>query len=314
MIIGGVYIEAIGVRLGASCVNNVAVAASFGKDAEFLSMRIGALEVRRAGSDETAVSLATAACIEAIKSSEISFEDVQLLIFITQNPDHGGLPHNSAILQAELGLPVSVACIDIGLGCSGYVYGLAVASSMMKTLGIRNALVVTSDQYGRHLGPEDANTQMLFGDGACATVLSTQQGALEIKACRLGTDGTSHAAITRDDDNVIRMNGRAVFGFSRKVIPNEIQAFVDELGIALENFDALLLHQGSRAIVEEIRKELNLGLEKVPVEIESYGNLVSSSLPMLLKPRLVDRSLSRIVLAGFGVGLSWGAVYLERRV
>jgi 3-oxoacyl-[acyl-carrier-protein] synthase-3 len=305
---------AIGSSLGAVRVDNKAVAAGFGKDASFVAERIGALELRRAAPIETAVSLAAAACRDAVRNTNLSLKDVGLVLFVTQNPDHGGLPHNSAMLQAELDLPNSAVCLDIGLGCSGFAYGLAVASSMMKTLGLQTALLVTSDQYGRHLRADDSNTQMLFSDGACATMLSTREGALEIKACRLGTDGRSHDALIRDDDNVIRMNGRAVFGFSRKVIPNEIRAFVEELGVALETFDALLLHQGSRAIVEEIRKELNLDQNKVPVEIEGYGNLVSSSLPMLLKPRLENRSLSRIILAGFGVGLSWGAVYLERRV
>ena len=145
-------------------------------------------------------------------------------------------------------------------------------------------------------------------------MLSTEGGELEIKACRLGTDGGAHQALVRDTDGVIKMNGRAVFGFSRKMVPNEIRRLIDQCGLTLESIDALLLHQGSRAIVEEIRKELELDRSKVPIELDGYGNLVSSSLPMLLKPRLSDVRLSQIVLAGFGVGLSWGAIWLERRV
>ena len=314
MMIGGVYIKAIGASLGAMRVDNRAVAAAFGKDADFVLERIGALELRRAAPTDTAVSLAVAACQNALENAGVSLKEVGLILFVTQNPDQGGLPHNSAILQAELDLPKGIVCLDIGLGCSGFAYGLAVASSMMKTLGLQTALLVTSDQYGGHLRPDDGNTQMLFGDGACATVLSTEGGELEIKACRLGTDGGAHQALVRDTDGVIKMNGRAVFGFSRKMVPNEIRRLIDQCGLTLESIDALLLHQGSRAIVEEIRKELELDRSKVPIELDGYGNLVSSSLPMLLKPRLSDVRLSQIVLAGFGVGLSWGAIWLERRV
>lgn len=293
-------------------MDNIAAAASYGKDECFVSTRIGASTVRRAAPTESAVSLAVTASQEALTTSKVALSQVQLLIFITQNPDHGGLPHNSAILQAELGLSTSTTCFDIGLGCSGFAYGLAAASSIMKTLDLHTALIVTSDQYGRHLAPNDANTQMIFGDGACATVLSTKEGALEVKACRLGTDGTSYRALIREG-NVIKMNGRAVFGFSRKIIPNEIRAFLKDSDIALESIDLLLLHQGSRAIVEEIREALELDLARVPVELDGTGNLVSSSLPMLLKSRLEDPSFARILAAGFGVGLSWGILWLERK-
>ena len=165
MMIGGVYIKAIGASLGAMRVDNRAVAAAFGKDADFVLERIGALELRRAAPTDTAVSLAVAACQNALENAGVSLKEVGLILFVTQNPDHGGLPHNSAILQAELDLPKGIVCLDIGLGCSGFAYGLAVASSMMKTLGLQTALLVTSDQYGGHLRPDDGNTQMLFVTG-----------------------------------------------------------------------------------------------------------------------------------------------------
>lgn len=312
MKLGGVSIRAIGAAKAGVRIDNVAQAAAFGRDEDFLGKRIGAASLPMAAPEETACALGAAAATQAIDESGLCAAKMGLLIFVTQNPDFGGLPHNSAVLQAELGLPTSAICFDVGLGCSGYVYALSIAASMMKTAQVKHALVVTSDQYRAHLGRDDVNTRLLFGDAACATVLSTEGGELEVKAARLGTDGSGCEALIRRA-GVIEMNGRAVFSFSRKRVPDEIAAFVEENGFALASVDAFLLHQGSRAIVEEIAQRLRVDRDKAPIEMEALGNTVSSSLPFLLRPRLANPRAKRIVAAGFGVGLSWGMLWLERR-
>lgn len=313
MILDGVYIKSIGKALGSLFVENETLAASFQKDLLFLTNRIGTTELRQSSYEEGAVALGLKASVEALKLAGMGGEDIQLVVFVTQNPDHGGIPHNSALIQAKLSIPSSAICFDLGLGCSGFVYALSVAVSMMKTLGLINAIIITSDQYRTHLDPEDESTQMLFGDAACATILSTVSGAFETKACRLGTDGSSSSAIIREDE-VIKMNGRAVYNFCRKKVPNEIKAFLSDLDIPLKNIDALILHQGSKAIVQEIQNALELDVDKVPVKIQGLGNTVSSSIPMLLKAYLDKEEFSCIVISGFGVGLSWGTLWLQRKI
>lgn len=306
----GVFIRSIGSQLATDLIDNVAQGERFGKDAEFITSRIGALSLPVRSSGESACSLAGDAARKALATADLHPSEIGLLIFVTQNADLGGLPHNAAILHGSLGLPTSAMAFDLGLGCSGFVYGLSVASALMTSSGIQNALLVTSDQYRGNLAADDINTNLLFGDGACATVLS-REGDFEIRAGKFGTDGTGYEGLIRNDAGIM-MNGRAIFNFSRITISNAIVEFCGENGLPLESVDEFLLHQGSRAIVEEIAKKLGVDEARVPVEIETTGNLVSSSIPALLERRLADRNRTRLILAGFGVGLSWGTVWLER--
>ncbi|WP_300541231.1 ketoacyl-ACP synthase III [Maricaulis sp.] len=305
------WIRSIGTRLGSARVDNVRQAETFGKDAEFLDTRIGARWLPQADDTETAVTLGEAASREAIEEAGIAPERIGILIFVSQNPDFGGLPHNSAILQDRLGLPTSSACFDVGLGCSGYVYALSIATAMMQALRLDQGLIVTSDQYRAQLREGDVNTQMLFGDGATATVLSRDEAELEIVATELGTNG-NHASALQRSANCIAMNGRTIFGFSRKTVPLAIRQFTERYGLSLDEVDTVLLHQGSRAIVEEITKELGLDVTKVPIEMGETGNTVSSSIPFLLKPRLKDCEIKTVLATGFGVGLSWGTAWMRR--
>lgn len=312
MIIGNVFIKAIGCAEASGRADNLAQAAMIGKNADFVDQRIGTRSLPEATEDETAVALGVRAADEALARARLSASDIGLVIFVTQNPDHGGLPHNAALVQHRMGLPVSTICFDMGLGCSGYCYAVVTAASLMKAAACRYSLVVTSDQYRAKLSPDDMNTRMLFGDGACATVLGLDDGCLELCGARLGTDGSGHSALIRKD-GWITMNGRAVFNFSRKIIAPEIESFLNEIDVSKSSLDAVLLHQGSRAIVEEIRAGLGVSESCCPVEMEGRGNTVSSSLPFMLAPRLEKNGPRQIIAAGFGVGLSWGLLWLHRR-
>jgi len=309
---GRVHITAIGTSIGTTRIDNIAQAAAYGRDAAFVEERLGPIQLPQSGSAETAVSLAQAACNAALETSGVAPEQIGLLIMVTQNPDHGGLPHNSAILQHALGLPTTAMCFDIGLGCSGYVYGLSTIEALMVHRGISHALLVTSDQYRRHLITNDINTQLLFGDGAAATVLQLDEGLGYCwEGATLGTDGTHHKALIRTPEG-IAMNGRVIYGFSRKVVPNAIRNFLTDRGLTLTEVDQVLLHQGSQAILDEISKALELPAHKVPTSLTQMGNTVSSSLPSLLQIQLERRDADQILLAGFGVGLSYGVGLLTK--
>lgn len=307
-----VWIRSIGTTVGRKTVDNHEQAASYRKEAEFVHSRLGAIELPEASPDETAISLAKEACIASIQKGNVDPSDIGMLIFVSQNPDFGGLPHNSAVLQGELGLPTSAVCFDVGLGCSGFVYGLSIVDAMLRSLNTEHALLVTSDQYRKHLLPGDGNTQLLFGDGAAATLISSEPGdGFCYRGARLGTDGTKFKGLMRASDG-ISMSGRAIYGFSRKVVPAEISKFLDQSGLTKDDINCFLLHQGSRAIVEEIANELRLPPGKVPIMLEKTGNTVSSSIPFMLETLLHHPSAKRVLLAGFGVGLSWGIALLER--
>jgi 3-oxoacyl-[acyl-carrier-protein] synthase-3 len=206
-------------------------------------------------------------------------------------------------------LPSACAAFDISLGCSGYVYGLSVAKAFMESNGLRRGLFFTADPYSKVIDHSDKDTALLFGDAATVTVLDDTP-TWEIGRFRFGTDGTASQAIHVGDDRILRMNGRAVFEFSATKVPPMIEDVVADNGLTLDDIDLFLLHQGSRYIVSTIRKRLKIDEARAPFQAEETGNSVSSTLPLLLAD--VDGEVSNVVLAGFGVGLSWAGTVLTR--
>jgi 3-oxoacyl-[acyl-carrier-protein] synthase-3 len=301
-------IKAIGCYIPETRLDNVERAAKFGRDAAFVADKLGPLRVARKAADEDTSDLAVRA-VQAIQG----FDPVTVdgLIVCTQNPDGHGLPHTSAILQARLGLPTTCAAFDIGLGCSGYVYGLAIARSLMETYGLKSVLLVTSDPYSKIVDDEDLDTALLFGDAAAATWITVGPG-LAIGPARFATDGAGADHLKVNAAGHLVMHGREIFNFTARAVPEQIAALLADAGLDKAEVDSFLLHQGSRYIVRTIQQRLGVAPEKVPIGLTDYGNAVSSSIPLILAGMLDDTAQKRIVLSGFGVGLSMASMILER--
>src|SRR5699024_2708998 len=206
-----------------------------------------------------------------------------------------------------------VACFDISLGCSGYVYGLSVIQSFMQVHGFDNGLLFTADPYSRILDPDDWATELLFGDAATCTWL----GDNPIYACRpalFGSNGSlGHSIQVKEAGGKLSMRGNNVFKFSMTVVPDQIRRYLERESLDADEIDLFLFHQGSRFIVENLARKLHLPADKVPFEAAHTGNTVSSSLPLLLQPRL-DNPPRRILMSGFGVGLSWATMMLDAQI
>lgn len=282
----------------------------FAIDADFIRDKIGVREVSRKAPEQDTSDLCVAA-FEALQAQgAIAAADLDCIVVCTQNPDGNGLPHTSAILHGKLGARHDCACFDIGLGCSGYVYGLSVVSSFMQANGFKRGALFTCDPYSKILDPDDKNTVLLFGDGATVTLLS-ENGPWQPHRFKFATNG----ALCRSLQNkvgTLEMNGRAVFAFSATEVPPQIQALLDSAGLGVTDIDRFFLHQGSKYIVDTIAGRLNLPADKVPSNLAGQGNTVSSSIPLLLEAYLADPAASRYLLCGFGVGLSWASAILER--
>ena len=293
---------------GAVQVEEVARALSV--PASFALDKIGIAELSRLGEGEDTSDLAAAAVRKLFENSGLRAEDVECLILITQNPDGGGLPHTSAVLHAKLGLPAACLVFDVSLGCSGYVQGLAIAKSLMEAQGLRHGLLVTADPYSKIVDMADRDTAMIFGDGAAATWMS-DSAVWDIGACDFGIDSASHRALEVNEDGRLFMNGRAVFNFAASEVPKSVARVLERSQLTMAEIDCVLLHQGSRFIVETIAKRI--GAEgKAPFCAAQYGNTVSSSIPTMLAENL-SADVSRLLLSGFGVGLSWATAILGRR-
>ncbi len=302
-------IAAIGHYLPASRVSNLDRAQALAMEDSFIHEKLGFLELARAGTDETASSMASLAVQNLAAQSGLALDEIDCLVVCTQTQDGHGIPHTSALVHAALGLKERCAAFDIGLGCSGYVYGLATILGFMQVAGLRNGVLVTADPYSKILDPTDRNTEPIFGDAATATWIRPDApwlaGPFDLRSQGSEGDALCNAS------GRLAMNGRAVFNFTLTRVPEQIRHLLDQAGLGLDQVDTVLLHQGSRYIVEQIAHRLGLQAGKVPFAAAHYGNTVSSSIPLLLEPHLTGNE-NCILLSGFGVGLSWASCLLRR--
>jgi len=304
-------IVAIGKYIPVGRESNYAKKAQFEIDDEFIRDKLGVEAVSRKAPDEETSDMCVKACADLESRLRRRIGTVDCLVVCTQNPDGAGLPHTSAIVHGKLGLPQDCACFDVALGCSGYVYGLSIISSFMRGNGLSRGLLLTADPYSKIIDPQDKSTVLLFGDAATATLLEDAPGAWVPGPFRFGTSGKDGGAL-ENRRGALHMNGRAVFNFSVTAVPPQVNALLKDAGLDPAAIDLFLFHQGSKFIVDNLTKRLGLPPEKVPMNLAGQGNTVSSSLPLLLQDRLDDARLSRLLLSGFGVGLSWASCLLTR--
>ena len=305
-----VFISRIGVCLGNTVIDNRQQAFDLGADPSICD-KIGFESIIEENSNtQTALRLAKKALLDlSLSSDEIS--KIGAIFFVSQNPDCGGIPQNSALLQSWLGVLTTAFVIDLSSGCSGYVQALALAKSFMKEQNLSAALIVTSDQYRRHLAQDDHTTRLLFGDAAAATLLSSESGELCVGDFSHYSDGSRGEAICRSG-GYIKMNGRAVYNFARKNVEPAIRDIIERSGLGLEQIDLILLHQGSRQLVDDIGRQFGLSREKVPFYAGAIGNTLSSSIPVGLRSYSDNPQFNTLILCGFGVGLNLCSTILTR--
>lgn len=303
-------IKAISSYIPQQTRDNLTQAGKFGKNEQFVRERIGALHLPIMEEDEDTSDLAVKAIERLLRNACIEKSTIDCMILCTQNPDNLGLPHTSAIVQQKLGLSDGVAALDISLGCSGYVYGLVLIKGFMEVAGLKNGILVTADPYSKIIDSNDSNTAMLFGDAASATLLSNNP-VYEIGASMFGTDGGGAQHLI-NKDGLLHMNGRQIFNFAAKRVPEQINKLLDNANLTIDDIDQFLLHQGSRYIVETLADKLQIPKNKTPILLEEVGNTVSSSIPLILEQSMQQADKIRLLLSGFGVGLSWGSVLLYR--
>ena len=290
-------------------VSNFSRMEQFGIDERFIADKLGIDQVSRKDDAMEASGLCTEAFSALEKKVEIDPATVDAVVVVTQNPD-SNIPHVSARLHGLLGIKQECACFDISLGCSGFVHGLSLALSFMESNGLRRGLLFTADPYSKVVDQDDKNTAMIFGDGATATLLSDRPAYVPGKYS-FGTVGAESSELSMRDGRLF-MNGRAIFNFAAKKVGEDVATVLRINGLTAEAVDKFVFHQGSKYIVDTLRKRLGLPPSKVPFVIAEYGNTVSSSIPMVLESEIRDRENRLILVSGFGVGLAWASTVLRR--
>ena len=304
-----VGIRAVSVYRPPTTIDNLEQGARLEADVAFITNKIGMLALTRKSAAEDTSDLAAAAVEKLVSEHGLPLAELDCLVLVTQNPDRAGLPHSSAITHKKLGLAPRCATFDIGLGCSGYVQGLSVIQAWMSAQGFAQGVLVTADPYSKIIDSADRDTALLFGDGASATWIA-HDCEWHLGATDFGTQSAQCDALTRDASGHLSMNGRAVFNFAATQVPASIERLLAKAQCSLDTIDYVLLHQGSRYIVETLAKRIGAG-ERAIFAAGAYGNTVSSSIPMLLAEN-TPASAKRLLLCGFGVGLSWASCILER--
>lgn len=296
------------------------------------------IHTRHIADDQTFSSdLAVRAAEKLLSEQEIERNTIDFLILCTQSPDYY-LPTTACLVQDRLGLPITCGAFDFNLGCSGYIYGLSITKGLIESGQARNLLLITTETYSKFIHPKDKSIRTIFGDGAACThivgVEETQNGILDFV---LGTDGRGASNLivkaglrekNNDALNVeftdtygntrtegsLYMNGQDIFSFTLKSVPKLVEDTLQKNKLNREDIDLFILHQANQFMLDALRRKMNIPEEKFFMFMEHCGNTVSSTIPIALSEAMRQgraKKGSLILLAGFGVGYSWGGTIIK---
>jgi 3-oxoacyl-[acyl-carrier-protein] synthase-3 len=292
------------------------------KDAKRLSKVMGLSSRYIVSNDKTTSDLCFEAASNLLKGTNTSEKDIGGLIFVTQSPDYSS-PSTAISLQHRLGLPNSSTCFDMTLGCSGFVYGLATAFGFIEA-GLDKIILCVGDVASKLVEPSDHVVAPIMGDAGSAILIERKKSK---STFNLYSDGSGYDALIIPNsgsrknskfdskDSFLRMDGAAVFDFSIKRVPPMINQIMQSTNVTPNDINYFLLHQPNKYMLQNIKKRLDLEDEKVPYLTQSvYGNQNSASIPGTINGFLYDKFATQKMtnlIAGFGIGLSWGAAIIE---
>jgi len=270
---------------------------------------------------QTSKDIALLAC-EKIFNSNVRRSDIDFLIVVTESPEYIA-PAMSCDLQNILGLKTSIASFDVNLGCSGFVYGLMIADSILCSNNYSNGLLVCVDTYSKYISSNDRTCRPLFSDAASATLITASKKKT-VGPFVLGTDGSGYKDLMVKNSGTIKnidternlyfMNGSAVFMFTMRVVPKAVNDLLIKEKCNTEDIDLFVFHQASKLVIDNLKRLLKLSNEKVFENYQLVGNTVSSSIPIALSQAKSAKKIKKgsvVMLVGFGVGLSWGATIIR---
>jgi 3-oxoacyl-[acyl-carrier-protein] synthase-3 len=269
--------------------------------------------------NQTALDLAVGVCNQI--KSVIDFDKIDGLVLCTQSPEYL-LPTSSCILQDRIGLKNTTACFDFNLGCSGYIYGLAIVKGLISSGIMSNVLFVTSETYSKYIDEKDGSNRALFGDAATVTYLSKSDEE-SILNFSLGTDGSGYNNLIVQNGGTrnmncnskisLFMNGPEIFTFTESIIPNLVYDTLLKNHLTIEDVDYFIFHQANKFILDHLRKKMAIPENKFITNMRYSGNTVSNTIPIVLEKLILNKEYNNkiIMLIGFGVGYSWGGTIIK---
>ncbi|GAA3736208.1 ketoacyl-ACP synthase III [Flavobacterium ginsengisoli] len=335
------YINGISYYLPEKAITNDELQEIFPEwEVDKVASRIGVEKRYLSSTTEFTSDLAIAAANKLIEDYNIDKSSVDYLIICSQTPDYL-LPATSCIVQDKTGLPKSIGALDINLGCSGYIYGLGFAKGLIFSGQAKNIIFVTSETLTKFIHQDDKANRALFGDAATATFITSEPNkdffSAKIKNFKYGTDGSGYDkliiknsaghlnkkesnSILDDDgnfvlnDDYLYMNGTEIFNFTAFEIPKLIKNILDVNNLTLDDLSMTVLHQANSFMLDFIRKRSGIASEKMYINLLETGNTLSSTIPIALCKLIENNQIkehNKILLSGFGVGLSMAGVIIE---
>ncbi len=302
-------------------------------DSEKITEKIGINHRHISEKDQTALDLG----FNAAEKLFLKFdrEETDFILLCTQSPDYF-LPTGACILQDKLGIGKRAGALDYNLGCSGFIYGLALAKGLINAKIAKNILLIAAETYSKYIHPKDKANRSIFGDGAAACIISesetekifdfelgtdgsgmnnliVQNGGLRNKFNSQETDVFEEGTFIRNGNNLF-MNGPEIFNFTIATIPGLVNRVLEKHQLTVETIDYVIFHQANKFMLDYLRKKLKIAPEKFYQNMENTGNTVSATIPIALKD-CIDQNIikqgDKVLLCGFGVGYSWGATIIE---
>jgi 3-oxoacyl-[acyl-carrier-protein] synthase-3 len=315
-----------------NAVTNEMLASSFESwDYQSFEKKVGIKTRHISLENETALDLAEKACVNVL--SDFDKSKIDFVLLCTQSPDYF-LPTSACELQHRLGLPNSCGALDFNLGCSGFVYGLSLAKGLLSAGIANNVLLTMAETYSKHIHPNDRSNRAIFGDAASAIIVNKDN--LNLGEFILGTNGKGRdelivrngafknkgfipaetyeygtGNITSDDH--LYMNGPSIFNFTIETVPPLVEQTLKKNKLTLDQVDYYIFHQANQFMLEYLRKKIKISPEKFCIDMADYGNTVSSTIPIALTNAIRNGKVKKgdkVMLVGFGVGLSWGATII----
>ena len=301
---------------------------------EKVANKIGVSQRHIASKNETSTDLAIQASEKLFQENNISAKEIDFVLLCTQSPDYF-IPTSACIIQNKLGIGTKSGAIDINLGCSGFIYGLAIAKGLIVSNIAKNVLLITAETYSKFIHPKDRVNRTIFGDAAAATLIS-ETGFAEICNFSLGTDGSGaeklivktggmkynkktnktsfdQAGNPISDDHLF-MDGSSIFNFTLEMVPQLVKNTLFENELVQDKIDHFIFHQANKYMLSFLKTKIQIPENKFYQYLNLVGNTVSSTIPIALFEAINDKTISEsnyVLLAGFGVGYSWGGTILK---
>jgi len=327
------FIKAISYYLPEKVVTNEDLVKEFSEwTVEKVAGKVGVHQRHIASDNETASDMATKASEKLFTEHGIDRSIIDFVLLCTQSPDYF-LPTSACLIQNRLGLSTSCGALDFNLGCSGFVYGLSLAKGLIAAGIAQNVLLLTSETYSKHIHPKDKGNRTIFGDASAATLVSTE-GFASIENFSLGTDGRGaenlivrkggmcqpealndlsfDESLNPISSDYLFMNGSEIFNFTLEAVPVLVEDTLIKNLILKDDVDMFVFHQANKYMLNFLRKKLKIEEEKFYYFLENVGNTVSSTIPIALYEAQKEGKLKgNVLIAGFGVGYSWGGTVLK---